>query len=258
MKTRKTFDSVRDSSTRNQQGGMSLLAVFTLLFLVVLGSGCGYGGYPASTGGGWSVPGAPQCSSAIAGASVPWGNFTGCILNGENLNETDFSYADFDGAELNNAKFWLGTYDAILVGTKFTNVEAEDVDFTNADLTEADFRPDIPNGTNLQWAAFVGAVLIEARMNEVDLRGANLSGANLECANLQGADLRNADFTGASLVNADLTGAQLDGANFSGADMAGANLNGTNYATPGVLVAPLTNAQSSVIAITAATCVPLP
>jgi len=258
MKTRKTFDSVRDYSTRNQQGGMGLLAVFTLLSLGVLGSGCGYGGYPASTGGGWSVAGAPQCSNAIAGANVPGGNFAGCILNGENLNETDFSYADFDGAELNNAKFWLGTYDAILVGTKFTNVEAEDVDFTNADLTEADFRSDTPNGTNLQWAVFDGAILIEARMNEADLRGASFAGASLDCANLQGADLRNADFTGASLVNADLTGAQLDGAIFDSAVMTGANLNGTNWADPGVLLVALTNVQSSVIAITAAACVPLP
>ena len=159
MKTRKTFGSVRGSSIRKLQGGMSLLGVFTLLSLGVLGSGCGYGGYPPSTGDGWSVSGAPQCSDAIAGASVPGGNFAGCILNGENLSGTDFSSADFDGAELDDAKFWLGTYDAILVGTKFTNVKAANVDFTRADLTEADFTRALIRHSDFEGAILCGTLM---------------------------------------------------------------------------------------------------
>ncbi len=252
MKTRKTFDSVRGSSIRKLQGGMSLLAVFTLLSLGVLGSGCG-----AAGSGGWY---GSQCSSAVAGASVPGGDFSGCILNNVDLSETDFSYADFEGAELNGASFWIGTYGAVLEEAKFNNVLADSVDFTDAYLLKADFRPQplVGGYTDLQWSVFAGAVLTEARMNEVDLRGGDLSGADLECANLQGADLRNADFTGASLINADLTGAQLDGATFDTAIMNGANLSGTNWAVPGVLLLPLTPGQSGTLGSTTATCVPLP
>ncbi len=235
MKTRKTFDSVRGSSIRKLQGGMSLLAVFTLLSLGVLGSGCG-----AAGSGGWY---GSQCSSAVAGASVPGGDFSGCILNNVDLSETDFSYADFEGAELNGASFWIGTYGAVLEEAEFNNVLANSVDFTNAYLLKADFRPQplVGGYTDLQWSVFAGAFLTEARMNEVDLRG---------------ADLRNVDFTGASLVNADLTGAQLTGATFDSAIMTGANLNGTDWALPGVLLLPLSVGQAGALATTTATCVP--
>ena len=216
MKTRKTFDSVSGSSIRKLQGGMSLLAVFTLLLLGVLTSGCG------GAGGGWYQSG-PQCSSAVAGAYEPGGDFTDCILNNAILHSTDFSLADFDGAELNGAKFHIPfSYSSVLVGTMFTNVSAPSADFTIADLTDADFRPAIPNGTDLQWAVFDGATLDQARMNGVDLRDASFVGAYLDCANLQGADLRNVDFTGASLLNADFTDALLTGANFDGAAIDGA------------------------------------
>ena len=178
MKTRKTFGSVRGSSIRNLQVGMSLLGVFALLSLGVLGSGCGGGG----TGTNWF---GSQCSSAVQGASVSGGDFSGCILNFDDLSETDFSDANFEGAELNNAYFWIGTYGADLEETQFNNVLANSVDFTGAYLLKADFRP-LPHivgntyggYTDLQWAVFDGAVLIEARMNGADLRGATF-GARL-------------------------------------------------------------------------------
>ncbi|MEC9352817.1 MAG: pentapeptide repeat-containing protein [Planctomycetota bacterium] len=252
MKARKTFGSVRGSSIRKLQGGAYLFAVVALLSLGVLAGGCGGPGP-----GGWY---GSQCSSAVAGASAQGGDFSGCVLNNADLSETDFSYADFEGAELNGASFWIGTYGAVLEEAEFNNVLANSVDFTDAYLLKADFRPQplVGGYTDLQWSVFVGAVLTEARMNEVDLRGADLTGANLDCANLQGADLRDVDFTGASLVDADLTGAQLDGATFDSAIMTGANLSGTNWAVPGVLLLPLTLGQSGTLEIFTATCVPLP
>ena len=250
MKTRETFGSGGGSSTRKLQGGAYLFAVATLLSLGVLAGGCGSVGP-----GGWY---GSQCSSAVAGADAQGGDFSGCVLNNADLSETDFSFADFEGAELNNASFWIGTYGAVLEETKFNNVLADSVDFTDAYLFKADFRPQplVGGYTDLQWSVFAGAVLTEARMNEVDLRGADLSAANLDCANLQGADLRDVDFTDASLVNADLTGAQLTGATFDSAIMTGANLNGTDWALPGVLLLPLSVGQSGALAITTATCVP--
>jgi len=224
MKTRKTFGSVRGSSIRKLQGGMSLLGVFALLSLGILAAGCG-----AVGPGGWY---GSQCSSAVQGATVQGGDFRGCILNGDDLSETDFTSADFEGAELNAADFWDGTYGAILEDTQFNNVSANSVEFTNAYMEGADFRP-LPHivgntyggYTDLQWAVFDGAVLIEARMNGADLRGASFlltsnGPADLSCANLRGADLQGVNFSGAILEGADLTDAVFDAnTDFTGADV---------------------------------------
>ena len=230
-----------------------MLAVFTLLLLGVLAGGCG------GVGGGWYQTG-PQCANAVAGANEPGGDFTNCILNNAILDSSNFSLADFDGAELNGAKFHIPfSYSALLVGTKFTNVSANSVDFTIADLTEADFRPDIPYGTDLQWAVFDGATLDQARMNGVDLRDASFVGAYLDCANLQGADLRNANFNGASLLNADLTNALLTGATFDGANVDGACFNGASGYV--FTVSPNPNPPTlnvGNISLIVAPCVPLP
>ena len=252
MKTRKIFSSVRGSSIRELQGRMSLFGVFTLLSLGVLAGGCG------GSGGGW-YQASPQCSNAVAGANEPGGDFTGCVLNNATLNSTNFSLADFDGAELNGTKFYIPlSYGAQLVETKFTNVSANSVDFTMADLTEADFRPDIPYGTDLQWAVFDGATLNKARMDgEVDLRDASFVGAYLDCANLRNADLRNVDFTGASLLNADFTDALLTGANFDGAAVDGACFDGAI----GVVFSPpsASNPTTGTVSSTGPnTCVPFP
>jgi len=252
MKTRKTFDSVRGSSIRKLQGGMSLLAVFTLLSLGVLGSGCGGPGP-----GGWY---GSQCSSAVAGASAQGGDFSGCVLNNADLSETDFSYADFEGAELNGASFWIGTYGAVLEEAEFNNVLANSVDFTNAYLLKADFRPQplVGGYTDLQWSVFAGAVLTEAQMNDVDLRGADLTNANLGCANLQGADLRDVDFTGASLVDADLSNALLTGAIFDNADVDGAYFAGASGLAFTTSPDPNPTLNVGGISIAVAGCVPVP
>ena len=125
MKTRKTFGSVRGSSIRNLQVGTSLLGVLALLSLGVLGSGCGGGG----TGTNWF---GSQCSSAVAGAIEPGEDFSNCDLSGDLLKDTDFSFANFYNAKLNNTKFWhtwWGYEYSTLIGTMFTNVEAQNVDF---------------------------------------------------------------------------------------------------------------------------------
>ena len=252
MKTRETFGSGGGSSTRKLHGGAYLCAVATLLSLGVLAGGCGSVGP-----GGWY---GSQCSSAVAGASAQGGDFSGCVLNNDDLSETEFTIADFEGAELNNASFWIGTYGAVLEEAKFNNVLAEGVDLTNAYLLKADFRPQpiVGGYTDLQWSVFVGAVLIEARMNEVDLRGADLSGANLGCANLQGADLRDVDFTGASLVDADLSNALLTGAIFDNADVDGACFTGASGLAFTISPDPNPTLNVGGINIAAAGCVPVP
>jgi hypothetical protein len=73
----------------------------------------------------------------------------------------------------------------------------------------------------------------EGRLDQADLRGANLSGlglsgASLFEANLSGANLRLADLSGANLSGANLTGANPSGANLSRANLLGAYFRGAN------------------------------
>jgi hypothetical protein len=88
------------------------------------------------------------------------------------------------------------------------------------------------------------AVLCNADLAKVDLRGKNLAGADLREANLAGAALQFANLAGAILHWANLTNTVLASANLTGADLQMAtiadaqldfaNLTGTTYAPKGV------------------------
>ncbi len=105
-------------------------------------------------------------------------------------------------------------------------------DFSNEDLTGANF-----SGASLYEVDFSGADLTGADLSDVhtinssfqgaNLTGANLSGANLYQKYLVGAILRNAILKNADLFEADLTGADLTGADLTGADLSGAVLSKT-------------------------------
>lgn len=66
------------------------------------------------------------------------------------------------------------------------------------------------------------------RLEEADLRGANLSYANLEGANLVGADLSYANLRGVKLGDAKLVGADVISANLNNADLSSADLEVAN------------------------------
>lgn len=72
-------------------------------------------------------------------------------------------------------------------------------DFSDLNLTDADFH-----GKDLSLAYFRDTVLV----------GANFRDADLRVADFNGADLTNADFRGAKLHQAEFSGANLTGAKF--------------------------------------------
>ena len=97
------------------------------------------------------------------------------------------------------------------------------LDLVDAKLSQTDLR-----GANLRKADLVGADLSEA-----NLSGANLSEADLTRGNLRGANLKNAilsktDLFKATLGGSNLTGANLKRANLISADLAEAFLKDTN------------------------------
>ncbi len=83
-----------------------------------------------------------------------------------------------------------------------------------------------------------GVGLVFARMERLNVTGANLQDANLgrgkfaggvfRQANLQRVSFFGSDLTGADFTNADLRGADLADANLAGANLTGANLTGAN------------------------------
>lgn len=76
--------------------------------------------------------------------------------------------------------------------------------FSQADLSEAEFR-----GADLHRADLSGAHLREADLREADLTRADLSGADLTGTELAGADLTRADLHGTDFSQADLTRVNL-------------------------------------------------
>lgn len=100
---------------------------------------------------------------------------------------------------------------------------------------------------------FSNANLVEANLNQVDLRNINLSNSNLSGACLKGADLRNTNLSNTNLYNANLEEADLRNANLINtnmmnadlrkSDMMNANLTNVDLRKSDLLYANLTNAN---------------
>jgi uncharacterized protein YjbI with pentapeptide repeats len=119
--------------------------------------------------------------------------------------KASFQSADFHGIDLNGANL-------------------KDVSFEFADLASAQFRGANLIGANfaqanLEGADLAGADLRSARFFDANLKGANLQGADAGYASFGGADLSDAD-----LQNANLQGARFDYARMIGANLGGAKV----------------------------------
>ncbi|MBI4797335.1 MAG: toll/interleukin-1 receptor domain-containing protein [Desulfarculus sp.] len=95
------------------------------------------------------------------------------------------------------------------VRPRLVDADLQEADLRRANLAEADLRWANLSQANLRWAYLPG----------VDLRGVTLVKANFSDADLRWADLRGADLRGADLRKARLADANLSRANFARADM---------------------------------------
>ena len=110
---------------------------------------------------------------------------------------------------------------ASTLGAAIIEAVANKVNLSDADLHGANLR-----GANLRDANLTDANLTDANLRYADLRGADLHGADLRGADLRYTNLTNANLRYADLHGADLHGADLHGANLRGANLSGANLSG--------------------------------
>ena len=160
------------------------------------------------------------------------------------LNDTrainDFSYLDFQGAQLFNFNNGLGImmdppifdfanlHNASLSYSNFSDASFRNANiaggdglfstFHNTDFSGAGMYSGLWRQSNFSNAKFVGSQLAYTDFRWSDLSGANLSGAsayggsNWIGVNLSGADLTNTMMYDVDLRSADLTGADLTGA----------------------------------------------
>lgn len=112
-------------------------------------------------------------------------------------------------------------------------LDAEDLDFTGADLSGLDLSEAILSGANLVGVRLAGADLYGAWLIGAILRGADLSGCYLRKAqgracDAQNAILRGADLDASQFERADLRRADLREVDFAGALLTGADLRGAD------------------------------
>lgn len=145
-----------------------------------------------------------------------------------------------------------------VVGLNLRGKDLRYADFSESLMPEVDFRKIDGVATRLDYVIFRRAVLYKAKMNEAQLRGADMSEAQLQDANmimaqiqgadmpdaqLQGANMRSAQLQGVNMANAQLQGANMESALLQGANMFLAELQGVDMGSAWLQGANMSNAQ---------------
>jgi uncharacterized protein YjbI with pentapeptide repeats len=169
--------------------------------------------------------GASLRATTLARANLTCANLSGADLSGANLAGAKLQRAKLTGANLGGADF----FQADLSSTDLRRSDLSDVDLFRSFLRQSNL-----SGSRIRKAR--EAVLIQAKMRDCDLAGAQLQGADLtDCqmpgVNLRGANLVGSVLVGANLTKADLRESELIGANLSRANLERANLRDANLAS---------------------------
>ena len=130
------------------------------------------------------------------GKSYTFENFSNLQLQQEQFTQMDFSYANFNGSDLEAASL----KQSICIGTSFVDCQLANVDFSYAAIQDADFR-----NAHLVAANFTHARGKTFRFSDDEVAcylGTDFSNANLENARFEFAQITGANFTGANLKGA--------------------------------------------------------
>jgi uncharacterized protein YjbI with pentapeptide repeats len=129
-----------------------------------------------------------------------------------NLHDLDFSGADISDAEFRSAD---------LSRTNLSGVRGWGADFQGATLNESIFTEAL-----LMRADLRGAVIQRTDFSRADMSEANFRTARGPYARFCGAEISKCDFSLSGLINADFTNSDAHGADFSVASLTNANLTG--------------------------------
>lgn len=181
----------------------------------------------------------------LAGANLAGANFHGANLDGANLSGANLEGANFNKATLLRAN--LSRVQA--TSAYFFSARLDGARFDGATLTDAKMSEATLLSASLSGVVATGSLdLIDARLANANLAGAEirnswLRGAQLNRANLSGARLITVDLAQSSLAAANLSGARIWGTDLYGADLRDANLAGADVNGCRLTAAVMTNAN---------------
>ncbi len=165
------------------------------------------------------------------------------IMNGADLALSDFSNADFHNLYAINITtcpdFLPTDWMCVTQGSGFALIgpsarfyhpsiggyswQADCLDFSNADLSNANFKNNIFNADN---GACTSINYNEYEFDMADLSGAVFDGATTDTGDASKLHFYNCDLSNASFVGVDFEKVNFQGCNLTGADFTGANLIG--------------------------------
>jgi uncharacterized protein YjbI with pentapeptide repeats len=140
-------------------------------------------------------------------------NLQGSDLEKANLTRADLRETDLSYARMSNAIL----VDSRLGGANLFGADLRSASLAHANIEKADLRDANLSGANLKLADLQEAYLWSAQLPGAVMQDAELSHAILIEANLQNSDLRGADLRGAVLRGTDFSGSDIAGADFRGA-----------------------------------------
>jgi len=185
----------------------------------------------------------PDVVPDLEKAEIEIVNLAGINFNKTALRWARFKPTDMTGADLRDADFGY----AHVAGSKMDGANLTGAYFREAALMDTSLR-----GTNCHHAILSGASLIGADLSDAILESARISDrallmqAKLHNARMAGADLTTSDLSNAEFIRADLKGANLNqaflqGADFTDADLTAAQMFRTDLANARLVRADLTN-----------------
>lgn len=128
--------------------------------------------------------------------SYTFENFSSLPLQQKHFDQMDFSYANFNGSDLEGASL----KQSVCIGTSFVDCSLANVNFSYAAIQDADFRNANLAGANFTHAQ--GRTMLLPDDEVACYLGTDFSHANLENAKFEFAQIAGANFTGANLKGA--------------------------------------------------------
>lgn len=174
-----------------------------------------------------NLEGAILVEANLNGGEFRRANLAGANLSGSMMYQAAFDGANLAGADMTEALAGFASLartnlsDATMISMDLRNVRMNDSDLRGADLrlswaeaavlTRSDLTGALLSDTVLPYI-----VLINAKLNGVDFRGADLIGANMRGVDLSGADLSFARLTFATLADITAVGTVWENAALPG------------------------------------------
>ena len=151
-------------------------------------------------------------------------NFSGCILRGTILEDSELRYANFSDADISFAYF----HGALLVGSIFSETQMLETDFSYSNLREARFSRVESIQTNFTGANLKGISIVLSRLDFSIFDESNLSEITVDRTTFFGTSFFKANMEKASFTNCYLKGSLFIETNINDAYFNACNIFGVS------------------------------